>query len=125
MQSGGRGLRPTVNPRAGELGGVNISGANRIGSTRHVKIPKANNGSYTVKFDSNKGYAGKGGTTRARRSAREKSAEHADPVKAIDHTPAKSNPEAFRQEAARLEAIGGAKSPKNYNKINSPGKKLE
>jgi RHS repeat-associated protein len=96
----------------------------RIGSTRHIKLTKASNGSYTIEFDTGKGYAGKGGTTRARRSGRGLSREHDDPVKDIHHSPAETDTEAFRQEADRLEALGGPKSPNNYNKINSPGKKL-
>ena len=108
----------------GAAGAEPPAGGDRIGTTRHVELEKAEKGSYTIEFDSGKGYAGKGGTPRARRSARERSRAHADPVKSIEHTPAATNEEAFRQEAARLEALGGPKSPDNYNQINSPGKKL-
>jgi len=34
------------------------------------------------------------------------------------------SPDAFKQEAQRIKQQGGARSPDNYNKIESPGKKL-
>ena len=43
---------------------------------------------------------------------------------ATDWTPAENNGEAFKQEAKRLESHGGPQSQDNYNKIESPGKKL-
>lgn len=98
---------------------------NRVGSTRHVKLQNADNGSYTVRFESGKGYAGKGGTNRARRSARQRSRANSDPVDSIDHTPAGSDAETFKQEAKRLQDLGGPESPNNYNEINSPGKKVQ
>jgi len=94
------------------------------GSTRHIKLNPADNGSYIVNFSSGMKYVGKGGTGRSRKSAREHSRANSDPVAAIDHTPAASDKEAFLQEAARLDAIGGPSSPGNYNRINSPGVNL-
>jgi hypothetical protein len=94
-----------------------------VGSTRHVELTKASKGGYKITFKSKKGYAGKGGTTRARRSGRQRSRKHDDPVESIEHRPASTDKEAFAIEAEFLEELGGPSSPSNYNIINSPGKK--
>jgi hypothetical protein len=94
----------------------------RIGSSKHIELEKADNGAYTIEFDSGKTYDGKGGTVRARRSARQRSRTNSDPVKDIKHTPADNGDDAYRMEAENLEQHGGPKSPNNYNEINSPGK---
>ncbi|MBZ0233059.1 MAG: HINT domain-containing protein [Deltaproteobacteria bacterium] len=93
----------------------------KVGTTKHIKLNKADNGSYTTKHQSGKKYHGKGSTDRARRSARRVSRENKDPVTDIDHTPADTDADAFAQEAQRLNADGGPQNPSNYNKINSPG----
>jgi hypothetical protein len=95
----------------------------RVGQTRHVELKPAQNGQYRVDFDSGKVYVGKGGTGRARKSARQRSREHSDPVKDIVHNPADNDAEAFRLEAEELERYGGPGSSSNYNAINSPGEK--
>jgi hypothetical protein len=92
------------------------------GCTKHIDLTPAPNGSYTIEFSSGMTYAGKGGTTRARKSARRHSNANNDPVVSIDHTPATTNTDAFRQEAARLADIGGPGSTGNYNQIHSPGR---
>jgi RHS repeat-associated protein len=93
-----------------------------VGTTRHIPLEKADNGGYKVEFDSGTGYAGKGGTTRARKSARQHSRANDDPVKSIEHKPAANDSDAYKIEAKYLDELGGPQSPKNYNKRNSPGK---
>lgn len=95
-----------------------------VGSTRHVKLDKANNGAYKIDFESGRQYAGKGGTKRARTSGRERSRGNDDPVDSITHYPANSNAEAFKKEAELLDEIGGP-GGNTYNRINSPGKGLK
>ena len=56
-------------------------------------------------------------------SAKQKSAEYSDKVVKKEWTPASSEKEAFMDEAQRIQDGGGVDSEKNYNKINSPGKK--
>jgi hypothetical protein len=120
---------PTSPKGQGSAGSASSSStgaeAGEVGTTRHVGLEKADQGSYTVEFESGKSYAGKGGTSRARRSARQRSREHSDPVKDIDHTVADTDAEAFVQEAERLDELGGPTDPSNYNKVNSPGKKIK
>jgi hypothetical protein len=96
--------------------------ARPIGSTRGIRLTPANNGAYTIRFKSGKVYVGKGGTTRARRSARQRSRENNDPVESITHSPASNDGEAFRMEARKLRNAGGPGSNRNYNEINSPGR---
>jgi len=43
---------------------------------------------------------------------------------ATDWTRAPNQREALKQESRRIDANGGVKSPNNYNKIESPGKKM-
>jgi hypothetical protein len=92
-----------------------------VGSTRHVDLEYAGNGGYKVEFESGIGYAGKGGTNRARQSARRHSRENNDPVTKIEHFPANNDKDAFDIEATFLKELGGNKSPRNYNRIDSPG----
>jgi hypothetical protein len=93
----------------------------KAGSTRHIDLEYADNGGYKIEFESETGYAGKGGTERARQSARRHSRENNDPVKSIEHFPADNDQDAFDIEATFLNELGGPKSPRNYNKNNSPG----
>jgi hypothetical protein len=116
------GVARTLSGMVGSAAGNRVA---PVGTTGHVQLEPAKNGSYTVEFESGKAYAGKGGTDRARRSARQRSRANNDPVKSIDHTPAPSDTEAFKQEAGRLKKIGGPESPDNYNQINSPGKNIK
>ena len=51
-------------------------------------------------------------------------AETGDKHTSTDWTPAKNARDAFKQEAQRLDSNGGSKSDSNYNKIESPGKKM-
>ncbi len=116
---GPKGPKPTKNPgaKAGGDGAKEVE----VGSTRHVELEPADNGGYKVEFESGKGYAGKGGTDRSRRSARKHSRENNDPVKNIDHFPADNDVDAFDIEATFLNELGGPGSPGNYNQRNSPG----
>jgi RHS repeat-associated protein len=80
-------------------------------------------GSYTIKFKNGKRYHGKGPYSRAIASAKyladlhKTSFDYSD----IDWTSAENEPQAFRDEAKRLEADGGKNNPNNYNQIDSPG----
>ena len=81
-------------------------------------------GSYTIKFKSGKEYHGKGSFNRARKSADIKHKKYNDPPKKVEWKPAKNERQAFINEHKRIEKGGGINNSKNYNKINSPGKKL-
>ena len=51
--------------------------------------------------------------------------EHGDPVKRREHTKTINRRDAYIGEHKEIKANGGAgNKDKNYNKINSPGKKL-
>jgi len=93
------------------------------GKTSHILLKKAANGSYTVTFESGLKYHGKGGTARARKSARRMSRKHRDRVMSIQHSPASSNKRAFQDEARRLAKDGGP-GGNNYNQIESPGLRM-
>ena len=80
-------------------------------------------GSYTNTHVSEKTYSGKGPEARAKTSANRVAKDNNDPHKSTDWTPSKNTREAFKDEDKRIEKNGGAGSSKNYNKINSPGKK--
>lgn len=80
-------------------------------------------GSYINTHASGKTYSGKGSRARSQKSGRQKAKENNDPHVATEYQPAKSNREAFKKESENLDANGGPKSPTNYNKIESPGKK--
>ncbi len=81
-------------------------------------------GSYTNTHASGKKYHGKGDKARSQASGRREAAANNDPHVATDWTPAKNDREAFKQESRRIDADGGASSPTNYNRIESPGKKM-
>ncbi len=84
-------------------------------------------GSYTITFIDEKGnyheYHGKGSEARMRQSAREKENKYNVKKQETDWTPASSDIDAFIDEYIRLEKGGGHRNNKNYNKIQSPGKK--
>ncbi|KAA3607487.1 MAG: RHS repeat-associated core domain-containing protein [Planctomycetota bacterium] len=81
-------------------------------------------GSYTNKHASGKAYHGKGSRARSQESGRRIANEYDDPHTSTDWTPAANSREAFKDEARRISGDPlGAKDPRNYNKVNSPGKK--
>jgi hypothetical protein len=88
----------------------------------YFQMQEVETGSYTIRFKSKNTYDGFGAKARAIESAQEKSWLHDDPIESIDHTPAESLLEGYKQESRRLDSNGGPKSPKTYNKIESPGK---
>ena len=94
-----------------------------LGKTAAKKRAKQT-GSYTNTHASGKTYEGKGTRARSQESGRRVEKETGDPHVATDWTPASNRREAFKQESQRLDAAGGPKSPSNYNKIESPGKKM-
>jgi len=81
-------------------------------------------GSYTNTHESGKSYHGKGPEKRMNDSARRIERKNNDPAVKKEFEPAKNDKEAFKAEARRIEKDGGVQNPSNYNKINSPGKKL-
>jgi RHS repeat-associated protein len=81
-------------------------------------------GSYTNTHESGKTYDGKGSRERSQESGRRVEAETGDKHTSTDWTPAQSSRDAFKQEAKRLDSNGSSKSDSNYNKIESPGKKM-
>jgi RHS repeat-associated protein len=85
---------------------------------------KQQTGSYTNTHTTGKTYSGKGPEKRANESAKRVSKENNDPVKKVDWKPSKNSREAFKAEDKRIRKNGGAgNSKRNYNKVNSPGKK--
>lgn len=90
----------------------------------YFQMQEVETGSYTTKHQSGTEYHGKGPESRAYESADEKAFMHDDPVVSVEHTPTHSERQAFKDEDVRIENGGGVASPKNYNKINSPGKKM-
>ncbi|MFO1262195.1 MAG: Hint domain-containing protein [Rhodoferax sp.] len=80
-------------------------------------------GSYTCTFKSGKKYHGKGDRKRAQKSADDHAREYGDPVVDIDWTTAANDRESFKDEYNRMQRDGGHKSPTNYNKRNSPGRR--
>jgi RHS repeat-associated protein len=80
-------------------------------------------GSYTNTHASGKTYDGKGDKSRSQRSGRRVEKENNDPHVATEWKAAENNREALKDEARRLEKHGGPDPDKNYNKLNSPGKK--
>jgi hypothetical protein len=132
----------TVAEAVGEATGMDVSvvvdaaqAASRAKGTAKPGGPSANTaavasekgkkeyGSYTNKHESGKEYHGQGDKKRSQKSAKEKEAENNDPHVATEWTPADSRREAMKEESRRLDAGGGKESDKNYNKIESPGKK--
>ncbi len=81
-------------------------------------------GSYTNIHESGKTYSGKGSRERSQVSARRIENETGDRHIATEWIRAPNERDAFKQEAKRIEAAGGPRSPKNYNKAESTGKKL-
>ena len=89
--------------------------------------PKAQTGSYTVKFKNGMKYHGKGPRSRARQSAREHANKHKTSFDDhdIDWEPAANDTQAFMDEATRIRGDGGVgPAHGNLNQINSPGEKL-
>jgi hypothetical protein len=69
-------------------------------------------------------YHGKGDPPRAAASAKRVAAENGDVATGISHEAAATERQSFKDEATRLEKDGGP-GQNNYNKINSPGKKMK
>jgi len=86
---------------------------------------KGQTGSYTNKHERGK-YHGKGPEGRAAESAKRVEKEFDDPLVETQWTPAADDKQAFKDEDDRIQGDeGGAKSDQNYNKRNSPGKKIK
>jgi hypothetical protein len=81
-------------------------------------------GSYTNLHESGRTYSGKGDRERSQISGRRVEKETGDRHIATDWTPSADSRTAFKDESRRIDANGGVKSDTNYNKIESPGKKL-
>jgi RHS repeat-associated protein len=82
-------------------------------------------GNYTNTHESGKTYSGVGDKKRAADSGERIAAAHDDPLVSTEHAPAPDRATAYRREDKAIQANGGAgNTDKNYNKINSPGRKL-
>jgi RHS repeat-associated protein len=81
-------------------------------------------GSYRNTHASGKVYIGKGSRARSQASGEREAVANNDPHVATEWRPATSHREAFKEESRMLDAEGGAASPSNYNRIESPGKKM-
>lgn len=89
-----------------------------------TRVASKETGSYTNFHESGKTYSGKGGRARSQVSARRIEKETGDKHTATEWRAASSDREAFKQESGRIDANGGPKSGSNYNKMESPGKKM-
>jgi hypothetical protein len=99
-----------------------VAARKEVASTRHVILDSADNGGYMVLLDDGSAYIGKGGTARARKSARRVSRLQDSPVDDIAHWPEPDDATGFAKEAELIESVGGVDAPGLLNKINSPGK---
>jgi hypothetical protein len=82
-------------------------------------------GNYEHKTESGKTYNGVGGEKRMEQSAKNIEKKYGDKVVSSEHTPAANKREALIKEHNAIEKNGGAgNKDRNYNQINSPGKKL-
>ena len=93
-----------------------------FGKKKLAPKPKDESGSYTNTHESGTTYDGKGTLERAKQSAREKEKKYNDPVTDIDHTPATTHRDGFKDESRRMDKTRKAGTP-SYNKRESPGKK--
>jgi hypothetical protein len=76
-----------------------------------------------VMLENGKAYIGKGGSERAKSSARRVSREQNSIVSDVAHWSARTDASAFRKEAEMIDWVGGVGTDGLLNKINSPGKK--
>lgn len=106
------------------IGGPGVPGGLANKSNRPAAGETKQTGSYTNTHASGKTYSGKGSRARSQQSGRRQARANDDPHTATDWTPAENNREAFKQESRRIDAQGGVDSPSNYNKVESPGKRL-
>ena len=82
---------------------------------------------YTIEDENGKSYHGVGDTNGKRANASKKKLEKENPDNTFTVTEQQNFPnrkEAYIEEQKGIDATGGAKGAGNYNKINSPGKKL-
>lgn len=73
---------------------------------------------------SGKTYSGKGSRERSQVSGRRVEKETGDQHVATEWTKSQNKTDAFKDEARRIEQMGGPRNPQNYNKIESLGKRL-
>jgi len=108
---------------AAVVGGIAISADGA--KTLNAVFSKAASGpgSYTNTHESGKTYSGKGSRERSQVSGRRVEKATGDKHVATDWKASGSEKGAFKDEAQRIKDNGGAKSPDNYNKNESPGKK--
>jgi len=91
---------------------------------RRVLVHNCPSGSYEHTFKSGKTYDGKGDASRAARSGREIAKRNNDPLVSTTTRKAASDRESFKQESRGLDRNGGPRSNRNYNNIESPGKRM-
>jgi len=102
---------------------VAARGTRAVGSTRHIHLNPADNGAYMVLLEDGTAYIGKGGTARARQSARRASRQQNSPVDDIAHWATPDDASAFAKEAELIKSVGGKDASGLLNIINSPGKR--
>ena len=111
-----------------EMAGSEISVSSKAKTKKihgnSVDSPKPS-GFYELTFESGKTYNGVGLEARMNASARKLEKIHKDRVVKRDHTATRNRRDAYIQEHLGIQRNGGAGNTKrNYNKNNSPGKKL-
>jgi RHS repeat-associated protein len=116
--AGAKLVAEMLDPNPNDLGSAVVAGGSRA--------LRAAKGSYEITFESGMKYVGKGGgAERALASARRLFKETGDRVTGINFKQAVDDADAFVDEAKRMEAAGGLDKQKLYNKVNSPGKKID
>jgi RHS repeat-associated protein len=80
-------------------------------------------GSYTNLHESGRTYDGKGSRERSQASGRRIERMTGDRHSATEWAPARSTRDAFKAESRRLDQNGGARSQRNHNRIESPGRR--
>jgi len=80
-------------------------------------------GTYTVEYKTGNVYHGKGPPERAVQSAKRVATQEKDVPTGISYVPAEGDRRALKEEARRIGADGGP-GKGNYNRIESPGKRM-
>ncbi len=118
-----RGDTPDSGP-ARTPNAASTSGAKSVKVQGPKTAASKETGSYTNTHESGKTYSGKGSRERSQVSGRRVEKQTGDTHVATEWKRAPNSTQAFKDEAKRIQQHGGARGSQNYNKIESPGKKM-
>jgi hypothetical protein len=143
----GKGWKQTIELEAGDLIETDGHGSMKVGSVtdekrldltynftvadfhtyyvtkKNVLVHNCPTGTYVNKHESGKVYVGKGDPKRAAISAKRVEKQTGDAHVSTQTQSAATDRDSFKQESRLIDQYGGAKSDKNHNAIESPGKK--